>query len=67
MTSYIIAAGFLVAAFVLMAAGLHFSRYKRRGEGRDDCLTCPIRTLLNLHCKKDYKEDMPSEIVGESR
>jgi len=62
MTSYIIAAAFLAGAFMLMAAGLHFSRYKRRGEDGDECLTCPIRTLLNLHCNKDHKKDVPSEI-----
>ncbi|MFT5365743.1 MAG: hypothetical protein ACI8V2_000684 [Candidatus Latescibacterota bacterium] len=52
---------------MLMAVGLHFSRYKRRGEDSDECLTCPIRTLLNLQCKKDHKKDMAlsSEIEAE--
>lgn len=67
MTSYIIAAAFLAGAFMLMAAGLHFSKFKRRDKDSDECLTCPIRTLLNLHCKKDHKKDMPSELEAKSR
>lgn len=56
MISFLVVFGLIAGAFVVMAAGLHFSRYKRRNEDDEACLTCPIRTLLNLHCKKTHQQ-----------